>query len=80
MPITVVLHIQNEDPVMGEVNDLPAPGDSLVSIMNPRRMDGKDLHYLTENVINVLWPVHRLNFIEIIPTREEEELIGFVRE
>jgi hypothetical protein len=80
MPISVVLHIQNEEAVIGEVDEIPSPTDLLISITNPRRMDGKDLHYLTENVVTVIWPVHRLNFIEILPTKEEEEIIGFVRE
>ena len=80
MPISVVLHIQNEEAVIGEVDEIPAPTDLLITLTNPRRMDGKDLHYLTENVVTVIWPVHRLNFIEILPTKEEEEIIGFVRE
>jgi hypothetical protein len=80
MPISVVLHIQNEEAVIGEVDEIPSPTDLMITITNPRRMDGKDLHYLTENVVTVIWPVHRLNFIEILPTKEEEEIIGFVRE
>jgi hypothetical protein len=80
MPISIVLHIQNEEAVIGEVDEIPSPTDLLISITNPRRLDGKDLHYLTENVVTVIWPVHRLNFIEILPTKEEEEIIGFVRE
>jgi hypothetical protein len=52
----------------------------MVTVNNPRRLDGKDLHYLAENVTSVIWPVARLNFIEIMPTREDEDIIGFVRE
>ncbi len=80
MATTVVIHVSNEDSVVGEVDDLPAPGDTFICIMNPRRMDGKDLHYLSEGVVTVIWPFHRINFIEIMPSKEEEEIIGFVRE
>jgi hypothetical protein len=80
MPITVVLHLQNEEAVIGEIDEIPTPTDLMITLTNPRRMDGKDLHYLTENVVTVIWPIHRLNFIEILPTKEEEEIIGFVRE
>jgi hypothetical protein len=80
MAYSIILHVQGEDPVMGEVENLPAPTDVLIQIANPRRIDGKDLHYLAENVVNVWWPVHRLNFIEIMPTRDEDEIFGFVRE
>jgi len=77
---TILMHLQNEDPVLGEVDELPSAGDTLVVVKNPRRRDGKDLHYLDSNVTTVLWPIHRVVFIEIMPSGEEEEIIGFVRE
>ena len=51
-----------------------------ITVTNPRRKDGKDLPYLEGNVVTVVWPLHRINFIEMLPTREDEKLIGFVRE
>jgi hypothetical protein len=80
MTYTIVLHIQNTDPVVGEVEQLPNPIDNLVILANPRRLDGKDVAYLAENAISVAWPVDRLNFIEVLPGKEDEEIIGFVRE
>jgi hypothetical protein len=80
MNYNIILHIQGEDPVLGETDELPTASSSLVTINNPRRIDGKDLHYLAENVSTVMWPVHRLNFIEVLPSKEEEQIIGFVRE
>jgi hypothetical protein len=80
MPLTIVMHLTGEDPVVGEVDELPKTTDLFLTVSNPRRMDGKDLHYLTENVTSVIWPLTRINFIEILPTKEEEQIIGFVRE
>jgi hypothetical protein len=80
MPFTLVLHIQNTDPIVGEVDEIPSPGDNLIVVNNPRRMDGKDVPYLAENAVTVLWPIERLNFIEVLTGKEEEEIIGFVRE
>jgi hypothetical protein len=80
MPITVLVHLSGEDPVVGEIEELPAPSDSAITVNNPRRRDGKDLPYLEGNVVTVIWPMHRINFVEIMPTAEEEKLIGFVRE
>ena len=77
---TVLLHLNNEDPVVGEMEKLPESTDNFVQIRNPRRRDGKDLMYLEANVTNVIWPIHRIVFIEIMPTAEDEEIIGFVRE
>ncbi len=80
MPITVIIHLSGEDPVLGEVDELPAPTDTAVTVNNPRRRDGKDLPYIDGNVVTVVWPMHRVTFMEILPTADEEELIGFVRE
>jgi hypothetical protein len=77
---TVLIHIANEDPIMGEVDQLPSVTDTNMLVKNPRRRDGKDLHYLQASVTQVIWPMVRIGFIEIIPGEEEEQLIGFVRE
>jgi hypothetical protein len=80
MPVTVVLHIHDESPIIAEIDELPNPSDQLVVVNNPRRRDGKDLHYLDNNVVTVMWPMSRINFIEVLPSQDEERIIGFVRE
>lgn len=77
---SVLVHINNEDPVLGEMDALPGCADTMVTVKNPRRRDGKDLHYLEPNVSTVMWPLSRINFIEVIPTGEEEQIISFVRD
>ena len=81
MPISVIIHIANEEPIAGEIEDMPEPGDTVLIVNNPRRRDGKDLQYLTESdITSVIWPWVNINFIEVLPSEEEEEIIGFVRE
>ena len=80
MPHTVVLHIAGEPSIVGEVEELPKPADTLLIVSNPRLRDGKDVHYLEHNVVKVIWPVEKLSLIEILESEEEENLIGFVRE
>jgi hypothetical protein len=77
---TVLIHIANEDPVLGEVEQLPGPADQSILVKNPRRRDGKDLPFLQANVTDVIWPIIRISFIELIPGSDEEQIIGFVRE
>lgn len=79
MPV-IILHMLNEDPVVGDIEALPQKSDTLIYIKNPRRRDGKDLPYLEPNVNTAAWPVNRLSFIEVLPGSEEEEIISFVRE
>ncbi len=80
MSYTLVIHVSGEEAVVAEIEELPSQDATMITVKNPRRMDGKDLHYLDENVTTVIWPIIRINFIEILPTKEEEEIIGFVRE
>jgi hypothetical protein len=80
MAQTVVIHIMNEDPIVGEVDELPSAQDTVLVIHNPRRRDGKDLHYLQSDVVTVIWPITQISFIELLPTGGEEEIIGHVRE
>jgi hypothetical protein len=77
---SVILHIQNEDPVLGEIDAMPASTDLLLIVKNPRKRDGKDLHYIDASVQIVIWPVSRINFIEIFPAGEDEEIISHVRD
>jgi hypothetical protein len=80
MPVTVLIHLSGEDPIIGELEELPAPSDVSVMVNNPRRRDGKDLPYIQGNVVTVVWPMHRINYVEVLPSSEEEQIIGFVRE
>jgi hypothetical protein len=77
---TLLVHIANEDPVLGEAEMLPNPSDLTIKLKNPRRRDGKDLPYLQASVTEVIWPMARVTFIEIIPGEQDDEIIGFVRE
>ncbi len=80
MPYTVILHLSGETPVVGEVDELPKPTDTIITVSNPRQRDGKDLHYLERNVVKVIWPLEKLTLIEVLASEEEEKIIGFVRE
>ena len=80
MAYTVVIHISSEDPIVGELDELPAANDTVVTIHHPRRRDGKDVHYLANDVVKVIWPISQISFIEVLPGAGEERIIGFVRE
>lgn len=80
MPFTVVIHISNEDPILADMDELPTPTDTIVVLHNPRRRDGKDVHYLQDDVVSVIWPINQISFIEVLPSEGEEKIIGFVRD
>ena len=80
MAYTVILHVPGESAVAGEVEELPKPTDTIIVVSNPRQRDGKDLHYLGQNVVKVIWPISNVTLIEVLESEEEEKIIGFVRD
>lgn len=80
MPIPVLVHVSNEDPIRAEIDEFPEKTDSFLTLNNPRRRDGKDLPNILENVVSIILPFHRITYIELLPSAEEEDIISFVRE
>ncbi|MFH2038577.1 MAG: hypothetical protein ABIJ65_03995 [Chloroflexota bacterium] len=80
MTYKLLFHLHNDDPFIGEVDELPDRTDQLITINNPRRKDGKDIHYLEGNVVTIILPVVRITFIEILPSELEEKIISFVKD
>lgn len=80
MAYSVIIHIAGESSILGEIEELPKPIDNLIVVSNPRLRDGKDIHYLEQNVVKVIWPMSKITLVEVLQSEEEESLIGFVRE
>jgi hypothetical protein len=80
MAHTVIIHITNEEPIVGELEQLPTANDTVITVQNPRRRDGKDVPNLSADAITVIWPLNQVNFIEVMPGEGEERIIGIVRD
>jgi hypothetical protein len=78
--VSIILHISNEDPIVCEIDDMPKYDSQFIQVHNPRKRDGKDIHYLDEDVTSMIVPWHRINFIQMLPSGDVEEVFGFVRE
>ena len=79
MATTVIVHVMGEDPFVAEMEEIPQPSDQSITLLNPRRRDNKPLHYLERDTLSVIFPLHRINFIEITPSQETEEVDLFFR-
>jgi hypothetical protein len=80
VPKTVILHLSGENPVYGDIEDDPDPKDMFVKVTNMRMLDGKDVPYLAQGVESVVFPWHRITFIEIMVGQVEKgEVIGLFR-
>jgi len=80
MPYAVLIHILNEEAVVGEIDELPNPSDQLVIVNNVRHRDGRQLSYVLPETDTVIYPWIRIHCLEIMPGEEKEEIVSFIRE
>jgi len=69
---TIVLHVANSEPVKVDVDELPTPSDTLIVGKNPRERNDKEFPWVDEGVTTVMFPVWRINYIQVVPTTEGE--------
>ena len=80
MAKTVILHLSGEDPVLAEIDQDPQPGDQFIRVTNMRKRDGKPVSYLAAGVQAVIYPWHRITFLEMMPSEEERsQVVDFFR-
>ena len=80
MPYRIQVHVANDEPIVLDVDDLPKPTDTFVMGMNPQRRDGKEVNYILREVNQVIFPLWRINFIQILPSEQEDDVPTFVRD
>lgn len=80
MAISLLLHIVGEDAIVVDVEELPDPTDQYILGSNPRHRDGKEVRSILPEVNQIILPWWRINFIEIMPGKEDEEIYGFYRD
>ena len=80
MAYTVLIHILNEEAVVGEIERLPEPSDQVLIVHNIRYRDGRDVSYVLPETDVVIYPWQRIHCVEILPSGTEEEVISFIRE
>lgn len=76
----IILHMLNEDPVVADIEALPDPTHHSILVSNPRRRDGRPLHYVTEGASAFIFPLTRISFIEVMEMEKAEEVVEFFRD
>ncbi len=72
MTYMLLVHLANEDPIIVETENLPAENATCIIGMHPRRRDNKEVHFILPDVTQVIFPMGRINFVEVLPSGEEE--------
>ena len=61
----VVIHMSNEQPLMADLFDVPAGGDSGLLCTNVRMLDGKQPVFIDRTEATFYFPYHVIRFLEI---------------
>ncbi len=80
MAHTLLIHMENEEPFVAEVEELPQPAAQILVCSSPRRRDGRDVDSFLPEAVTVVIPLARLLYAEVLPTEVAEDLVTFVRE
>jgi hypothetical protein len=80
MPHTVLIHVLNEEAVVGEIEHIPDPTDQVLIVSNIRYRDGRNVSYVLPETDTVVYPWTRIHCVEIMPGEEKEEVVSFIRE
>lgn len=70
--ISLLLHISNSEPIKVDVDDMPQPQDVMIIGKNPRERSDKELTLFDEGVTTVLFPLWRINYIQVLPSPDDE--------
>ncbi|MCB0153316.1 MAG: hypothetical protein KDF65_00870 [Anaerolineae bacterium] len=81
MAITVIVHVVGAEPFVAEIEDLPNPLAQIVTCTNPRQRNGKPVSYVEADATRVIFPWHRISFLETLPGEEDhDEVETFFRD
>ncbi len=81
MAFTVILHMLNEDPIVAQIENLPDKDATNLICSEIRKRDGKPVHFLSHGVNTVIFPMHRLHFVEVVASETERgQVLEFFRD
>lgn len=72
MARSVIIHLSNEDPVLADMEEMPSPTATTITFTNPRTRDGKNIKWVTAGATMFIFPLWRVNFIELVTSEEEK--------
>lgn len=71
--MSVLVHLANTEPIKLDVEALPNPNDTVLIGRNPRDHVDRELAWIDEGVRMVILPWWRINYVQVLPSAEEQE-------
>lgn len=66
MAIRVVVHIINEEPFVADMESMPEPTATYITLVGPRSREGNRLNWITHGATHFIYPMARVAFLEVI--------------
>jgi hypothetical protein len=67
--------------MVGEIQEIPNPQAIYITVTNVRTRDGKQIVYIDREATRVMFPWHKISFIETLPSEDDhEEIETFYRD
>jgi len=70
--ITLLLHLQNVEPIKLDVEELPGLTDTNIMGKNPRDRSDRELDWVEDGVTTIYMPWWRVSYVEVLPSEERE--------
>jgi hypothetical protein len=71
--VTLLVHINNADPIKLDSEEVPRPSDQAIIGKNPRDRTDREVTWVEDGVSTVVIPWWRITFIEVLPAAEEAD-------
>ena len=71
--LTLQIHIANGEPIKLDVEEMPSMSDIAIVGSNPRDRQEREVNWVDDGVSTVIIPWSRINYIQILPSEDEEE-------
>jgi hypothetical protein len=82
--VTTIIHVSNEDPVLGDLDEMPDAKDKFLLVGNPSRREGKPVTLIADGVSTLIYPWSRVSYVEILgeglDSARRESAAGFIRD
>ena len=81
MAITVIIHMTGGESMVAEMQEIPSPQSNYITVTNVRTRDGKQIVYIDREATRVMFPWHKISFVETLPSEDDhEEIETFFRD
>lgn len=75
MSTRVTVHVNNDDPFVADMEELPEASASFVYVTNPRTREGRPVAWNSGSTKGFIFPLWRITYIEVMVTDDDIDAV-----